>query len=282
MAFETEMIGQWAAEQSDRMLEAARSSHPKTFEADCLSENCISRIASHWRGRLVVQKVERLSDSEGYTSDSAQVDEGGDLSGLYLPCKARADGRATLVVAYAFYRRMTFTLLHELGHYLQRERDDLRVELCLFTDRGEAKEAEETACNMFASKALLPDSLLEDTRDNNANARWAQRLYRHSRASRAVIVRRLAPLLEPGSWMMYYDTKDVPRLRAYWDGRVEYDVSTMPVERAALNTVGGGCSSYTCKVEDLVEDTDGLPTYVSAASSASGRFGTAKFVMVRN
>lgn len=100
----------------------------------------------------------------------------------------------TLVVTQSMsVRRQHFTLLHELGHHLQRT--DLTLGEAVLA-HSEPDLFEEAACDAFAARILLPDDMVASVLGvEGPSARSAVELFALSNASRAAISVRLAGLL---------------------------------------------------------------------------------------
>jgi len=101
----------------------------------------------------------------------------------------------TLVVTESMsLRRQQFTLLHELGHHLQRTDLDLGSAVVSHRD---PEGFEEACCEEFAAQVLIPGDLLEDRlRWEGVTARNAVELFKETNASRAAICFRLAGALK--------------------------------------------------------------------------------------
>jgi hypothetical protein len=67
------------------------------------------------------------------------------------------DPPALLVTTSLSHRRRAFTALHEFGHHLQRTDLDLAAALL---EHPADEELEEAACQVFASRVLLPDAVV--------------------------------------------------------------------------------------------------------------------------
>ncbi|MDT3315655.1 ImmA/IrrE family metallo-endopeptidase [Microbacterium sp. KSW4-11] len=104
------------------------------------------------------------------------------------------DSPPTLVVTQSMsVRRQHFTLLHELGHHLQRT--DLTLGETVLM-HPEPDSFEEAACDAFAARVLLPDDMVASALGGDGpSARSAVELFALSNASRAAISVRLAGLL---------------------------------------------------------------------------------------
>ena len=191
------------------MLAKANAMHPE-FEEDCLTAPGL--IKDHWTDEVRFEYVSRIADSALRADASTMYDDdgrlGSDLLGLFSPAIGRRRvNRIQVQWRHGEYTpRRNFTLLHELGHYLQQTDDELAGRICMISSVNYEKRFEEDSCNRFASKALLPDSLMRrKITDNGLNARLADELYEESRrsagkyvrVSRDVIVRRIGDFL-PG------------------------------------------------------------------------------------
>lgn len=260
-------LERWANEQADLMLDMANSMFPSSFRKDCLE--CLANIREHWKARINVRYVKQFDDGSQYEDSHG-------LRGLYMPA-ASAEERPTLIVAQQrVSSRMGFALLHELGHYLQDGNVMSMLELFarkqVFKDRGIRKNAEERACDLFAVKALLPDTLIAKYAVGDPSADWILKLYENSSASRQVIVRRIAPMLKSGSWITLMNLDRDPSLRAYADGYVEYSEPVqLPIEcAAALRMRLKNKTSQTFLREDFAEASIGDPDIISVARPKHG------------
>lgn len=98
-----------------------------------------------------------------------------------------------VVTRSASRARRRFTALHEYGHHLQQNDPELGGHLI---DALHGEELEEAACDVFASRILLPDGLVDEhipARGPTANSVLA--LYGTGRASRAACCVRAAERL---------------------------------------------------------------------------------------
>lgn len=82
------------------------------------------------------------------------------------------------------YTGRTFTIFHELAHIIRHH-----SAICL-VDRATEKQQEEWACNLFAGRFLVPDSLVETADELKTIQSFASRL----NVSREVYLRRLKEL----------------------------------------------------------------------------------------
>lgn len=227
---------QWAQKQADSMVETAERMRPNSFHDDCLQRP--SAIVRHWRSLVDVRWTSQFEDGSSYEHVQG-------LRGQYLPAKSPdelpvirvARQRVAGQSGKGYYPRECFTLLHELGHHLQASDLQLFANLQAIRDTGKRKDAEERACDIFAAKALLPDSLFDGGREPDASL--VVDLYEHRHASRQVIVRRLAPMLKTGSWitLLNLDESWSPSFRVHANGWAVYansgKIRVEPVERAA-------------------------------------------------
>ncbi len=104
----------------------------------------------------------------------------------------------TLIVTESMSRRrQQFTLLHELGHHIQKT--DLALGTAV-VEHPEPEAFEDACCDAFAARMLLPDDLVEvHASDRGPTVDTATELFEASNASRAAICIRVAGLLgSPG------------------------------------------------------------------------------------
>jgi len=102
----------------------------------------------------------------------------------------------TLIVAESMSkRRQQFTLLHELGHHLQRTELELGRNVMSKPDRAGFEDA---SCDAFAASVLLPDDMVEHASIDygGPTAQTAVDLFETSNASRAAIAVRLMGALK--------------------------------------------------------------------------------------
>lgn len=223
---------EWVIRQVDRMLAVATDKHPDTFLEDCLGDPY--DIRGHWDDEILLD-IDKTYSRRRHEDDSGNDDKE-QVSGYCLPQYKTADGRAFIKVrACNFAPRTYFTILHELGHHLQNSDIELFCALRDLDDKADQKRAEEEACNMFASKALMPDSVIPELRTHRWNALAISHLYKRTKASRPAVARRVAGLLPPGAWVTFIDQYGRSKLRAFSDGHTEYDIEIMPAERLVLN-----------------------------------------------
>lgn len=109
----------------------------------------------------------------------------------------------TLLVTMSLSRRRrAFTALHEFGHHLQRTNLDLGE---MLLDHPADEDLEEAACQVFASRVLLPDALVTPlTPPRGPDAPTIAEFYASSNASRAACCVRAAELLPGGGAVVLY------------------------------------------------------------------------------
>lgn len=105
----------------------------------------------------------------------------------------------TLVVTESMSRRrQQFTLLHELGHHIQKTNISLGTRV---VEHREPEAFEDACCDAFAAQILLPDDLVNShISDQGPTVDTALELFESSNASRSAICVRLANRLQsPGA-----------------------------------------------------------------------------------
>lgn len=104
----------------------------------------------------------------------------------------------TLIVTQSMsWRRQQFTLLHELGHHIQKT--DITLGTAV-VEHPEPEAFEDASCDAFAAHMLLPDDLVDShMHDYGPTVSTATGLFAASNASRAAIcVRLIGRLQSPG------------------------------------------------------------------------------------
>ena len=101
----------------------------------------------------------------------------------------------TLIVTQSMSRRrQQFTLLHELGHHIQKNNLALGTAV---VEHRQPEAFEDAACDAFAARVLLPDDLVhEHSTVRGPTVQTALDLFTTSNASRAAICVRLAGQLQ--------------------------------------------------------------------------------------
>lgn len=148
----------------------------------------------------------------------------------------------TLIVAESMSRRRQhFTLLHELGHHIQRTHLDLGRTIMRQADRVGFEDA---ACDAFAASVLLPDDMVDDasTAYGGPTAQTAVDLFEMSNASRAAIAVRIAGRLKGGGAVAVLNEAGIVTFAAargsvYPPAR-DSDQSNNPLVRNALEGYG--------------------------------------------
>lgn len=264
-----------------RMLSIAEKRHPD-FVMDCLTEP--GRLAEHWSKDVLIEYVEQLDDH--HPSTSTVVDDAYDLSGLFtlaLPPKRKS----IIQVKYSpgsYTARRNFTLLHELGHYLQQT-DDYLVDALIShsgTRYGE-KLFEEQACNRFASLSLLPDDYVKTFLDGRpVTAGILDEIFEHGRSrtkwlrvSRPVIVRRLADFLSDTGTITLVAGRSAFRISK--SGSIEFFDKSAPqfgmteAEYDLYTNLSNQQGKKQANISHCLHDTDGRQIKISVARSESGR-----------
>ena len=225
------------------MLALASSLHPSFPPADNVDPG---RIANQWKNEVRIQYVESIADSAAGHNAYATVDDQAEAGLLGLFSLALTSGERSLIQVQfrkgEYTARRNFTLMHELGHFLQQTDEDLAHVLELIEDGAESKRIEEAACNRFASLALLSESYVRHALSGaDVNAATVNLVFEQGRksrsklirASRPVVARRMADFLRhPGTVTLIKDGK--LNVRAYSDGKAEYEGDLTPGEQEAL------------------------------------------------
>lgn len=154
--------------QVKEMLRLARRKSG-SFGKDCLSDP--GKLRRHWSGCLDIVYYSPRDEGrlKAVREDARTMDDNAsyaDLLGFFSPSLVNPGIEMDKAyVAWAdgeYTTRRNFTLLHEIGHYLQETDFDLMVRVGSFEDDYVAKRFEEDACNRFASMALLPDKFISE------------------------------------------------------------------------------------------------------------------------
>lgn len=167
---------------------------PRTFDAVPAQVDAMVRVWEARGGRR-----------EELTRDGFAALEGrNDVSVLRVPEFVPADSQLgcsvaggyrweppTLIVTESMSRRRQhFTLLHELGHHIQKTDVDLGT---VIVEHREPEAFEDACCDSFAATVLLPDDLVAAHVDGRGpTVSTATGLFEASNASRAAICVRLA------------------------------------------------------------------------------------------
>jgi hypothetical protein len=95
-----------------------------------------------------------------------------------------------------FSRRSFFTCLHELGHFLLWQEEELLSRIYEMDRKNAGRVAEERACDAFAAEILVPESLAEEvTSGRRVGAQQFLELFSRSSGSREASAVRLAQRL---------------------------------------------------------------------------------------
>ncbi|WP_163146862.1 helicase-related protein [Bifidobacterium ramosum] len=164
--------------------------------------------------------------------------------------------------------------MHELGHYLQQTDNDLFQLFKSISDSAESKRMEEDSCNRFASFSLLPEPYVHDALKGDAvTAAAVNQVFEQGRptrsklmrASRPVVARRMADFLRaPGTVTLLKDGK--LNVRAYSDGRADYEGDLTATEREVLDLAGSDLEPGRPCFYQLAAD-DGTPLRASVVTS---------------
>jgi len=175
--------------QVDAMIDAW---HGRTGDIEALTLDAFDALAQ--RVDVAVARVPEFVPAD------AQLDCS--VSGGYR------ENPPTLVVTRSMStRRQHFTVLHELGHHIQRT--ELALGEAVLAHR-EPELFEEAACDAFAARLLLPQDMVASVMaPDGPNARIAVELFALSNASRAAISVRLAGLLKPAAVVAVLDESGV-------------------------------------------------------------------------
>lgn len=240
--------------QIGEMIRLARRKS-RSFVRDCLSDP--GMLARHWSEYLSVEYYSPRDDGtrlRGIREDARTMDDNAshaDLLGFFVPSLDPVAGMDRAYVAWSegeYTTRRNFTLLHEIGHYLQETDFDLMARMGSFEDDSVGKRFEEDACNGFASRALLPDGFVSKWVSPGRSPR-ALDVYgifeqgrqcapegNKVRVSRAAVVRRLGALLPtPGHASLIEapyarDRPPTVACRAWNDGDVDFSTGFTPAE----------------------------------------------------
>ncbi len=231
--------------QVSKMLKLARKGN-RSFSLDCKDDP--GKLQQHWAERLdIVYYSPREQDKvKAIREDSRTVDDNAsfaDLLGFFSPSPCPGTELDRAYVAWdegSFTTRRNFTLLHEIGHYLQETDFDLMKQICSFESDYAGKRFEEDACNRFASLALLPDKFLSKWLgpDRSPCAKDIYAIFENGknctfesnkvRVSRIAVTRRIGALLPSLGYASLieksYKKDSLPKVacRAWNDGTVDF------------------------------------------------------------
>jgi len=166
-------------------------------EASAQAERMLEVLERDWPGSRVALQDDALAELGRWreiqvrTVPDSQADRRCSVAGGYV----HTTTPPTLTVTTSLsLRRQGFTALHELGHHLQKNDIDLAV--AVRAQRADITDFEDAACDAFAARVLLPDSLLPDSVSRRSpTAADVVALFDRSRASRAACCVRIAERL---------------------------------------------------------------------------------------
>lgn len=267
-------------DQVSLMLAVGRSMHPETF--DDAGERSYRALPKRWMDRVHMEFLDGLGDVGDPASSEAVVDQGHDVSGLFMPADS-ADGQLPRIAidSGSFFRKH-FTAFHELGHFLQRTDLDCYAALYAFDDTSVAKRFEEKACNQFAAEALLPDDMVRrNLSPDGIVASDACSLFREAHfASRQVVARRLAEYLPVGGSVALFDTQGRLSVRALASGEAEYGVEPTREELRAWEELRRTGDDELI-LESFGENGGGIPVRRVSVAFSRSSWGANAFVVVR-
>lgn len=163
---------------------------------------------------------------------------------------------ALLVTTSLSRRRQAFTALHEFGHHLQRT--DLELGAVLLEHPAD-EQLEEAACQVFASRVLLPDALIAPlTPARGPDARTIAEYFENSNASRAACCVRAVELLVGGGAVVLFRG----------DGTVDMTASTgiFPPAHGSNQSATPLLARALARPGDTVEHDDTVITYSTGTS----------------
>lgn len=192
---------------------------------------------------------------EDLTLDAfAALEQRSDLTVLRVPEFVPADSQRgcsvaggyrweppTLVVTESMSRRrQQFTLLHELGHHIQKTNLELGTRV---VEHREPEAFEDACCDAFAAQLLLPDDLVDShISDRGPTVSTAVDLFESSSASRAAICVRLANRLRSPGVVVVVDEDGIVTFAAARGGLYPpargSNQTENPLVRAALDVDG--------------------------------------------
>jgi len=146
-----------------------------------------------------VEALNGLDDVAIRLVPESDIPSGCSVAGSY---KHRETPAAIVVTMSASRRRQAFTALHEFGHHLQKTDRSLGTTA---VEHSDGAVLEEVSCELFASRVLLPDDLVDKiipTRGPTADS--IVTLYKRSYASRAACCVRASERLVGGGVVAVY------------------------------------------------------------------------------
>ena len=221
--------------QAQAIAERVEAAHPGALAR--LRENALAELGT-WPG----VQVRRVPDFD--LGDSCSV------AGSY-----RSDTTPpTLCTALsASPGRRQFTILHELGHHIQRS--DFQLAAALI-ESSDPDRLEEGACNVFAAQTLLPDDVVDrHIGAQGPSAAEVADLYAGSQASRAACCVRAAERLHGPGTVVLLDYEGVVSFAQPAGGFIPptrgSDQSSTPLVATALRKDG------RARTETFVQYRDG-------------------------
>lgn len=175
------------------------------------SADLVRRQASHLVGLVAEDLRARLAhDPEGVIADDYGITVNYVAASTSSRCSI--DGTYTAkpptmtIATSASAGRERFSLLHELGHHLQRHDFD---SIDVLNRAGKSRRTlEEDICDSFAAEILLPDEDVDDALDGQLPSVEALvSLYRDHSASRAACCVRIAQRLRSSGYVLLTDVE---------------------------------------------------------------------------
>lgn len=224
-----------AVDSQARAMLALAAKTPFFFE-DCATDP--GKLVDHWREQVIIEYVDSILDSALRSDENSIVEDDygyddDNVIGLFSPDMDSAKHHRIQVQFHrnSYTTQRNFTMLHELGHYLQQTNDDLADNICNLSSSNYNKRLEEGACNRFASLALLPDEYITRQLDggpvtapiirNIFEAGRGKGKQQHLvRVSRPTVVHRMSDYLPDDGSIALIKNGKLER-RVYGDGRIE-------------------------------------------------------------
>ena len=210
--------------QALRMLELLDHDHPGA--RDALAADAWSELEA-WDGL----QLRLVPDS--------QTDERCSVAGGYVHTTVPPTLSVTNSLSPG---RRSFTVLHELGHHLQK--NDIALAYAVRSQPADTDAFEDAACDAFAARVLITDDMLEAVlTDRSPSAATLVRLFEETQASRAACCARVVDHLGASGVVAVFDnTGRVMFARGHGDVIAPArgtDQSDSPLIKAALASSAG-------------------------------------------
>ena len=169
-----------------------------------LSKHLVGLVPEAIRDDLAHEPEHAIRDSYGITVNyvSASTSSRCSIDGTYV-----AKPPTITIATASSSGRERFSLLHELGHHLQRNDFD---SIDALNHAGRSRRTlEEDVCDSFAAEILLPEQHVDDALDGQLPSVDALvRLYREHSASRAACCVRIAQRLRSSGYVLLIDSDE--------------------------------------------------------------------------